>query len=132
MEDTLARDRVAAMVAATRYDQARSVLAPLVAREDAAQEDLLRATVIELKDGDLKAAQTFLTRVAAGHESAAVHFLTCIRDQVAVENLRSVQPDVHFSGFLLYSMSAMRFHEYGLAYLSVPFTWKYPISVYFK
>lgn len=76
VEDTLARDRVAAMVAATRYDQARSVLAPLVAREDAAQEDLLRATVIELKDGDLKAAQTFLTRVAAGHESAAVHFLT--------------------------------------------------------
>lgn len=75
VEDTVARDRVAAMVAATRYDQARSVLAPLVSRDNAEAEDLLRATVIELKDGNLEAARAFLMRAAQAQESAAVHFL---------------------------------------------------------
>ncbi len=75
IEDTLARDRVAAMVAATRYDQARSVLAPLVSRENAQAEDLLRATVIELKDGNLEAARGFLERAAQEQQDATVHFL---------------------------------------------------------
>ena len=70
VEDTVARDRVAAMVAATRYDQARSVLAPLVSRDNAEAEDLLRATVIELKDGNLEAARAFLMRAAQAQDGA--------------------------------------------------------------
>ncbi len=76
-EDTLARDRAAAMAANTRYDQARSVLAPLVIRANAQVEDLLRAAVIEIQEGQLDAAAEFLRRAenSGGESDAAMHYL---------------------------------------------------------
>ncbi|MEE8468363.1 MAG: VCBS repeat-containing protein, partial [Planctomycetota bacterium] len=76
LEVTLARERVAAMVAATDYAAARRVLAPLVAGPQAALGDLVTAAVVELKDGDAQAAAGFVARAReTDADAAAVQYL---------------------------------------------------------
>ena len=76
VEDTVARDRVAAMVYRDEWDAARRVLAPLVERRDVALGDLLTAVVVELDDGRPDAATPLLERASAvASDSAAVHYL---------------------------------------------------------
>jgi len=91
VEDTVARDRVAGLVAEGEIRKAREALRPLVERKDAAFEDLVRATVVELKDNELSAAQSFLARAAElGPDEAAVHYLRGRVAELLGEDLEAV------------------------------------------
>ena len=88
LEDTLTRERVAHWFRDSKLEQARQVLAPLVAGEDAHPDDLLRAAAIEYALGDGKRSEAFLARSEeVAPDSAALHFL---RGQIAKE---SGEPD---------------------------------------
>lgn len=77
VEDTLARDRLAALVAKEEWAAARRTLAPLVERENAAFEDLIAAAVTELKAlQPPEEAEPYLERARALRpDAAAVAFL---------------------------------------------------------
>jgi len=88
LEETLIRDRVAAMAARTMFGQARKALAPLVEGEDAAFDDLITATVIELKQGDLATARGFLDRARAlDADAAVIHYLDGRMAEVDLDRL---------------------------------------------
>lgn len=87
VEDTLTRERVSHWFDKNSMGEAREVLAPLVAGEDAQADDLLRAATIEFADSKPKAAEAFLARAEAKEpDSAALHFL---RGQMASESGRA-------------------------------------------
>ena len=62
VEDTLARERVAAAFRLAEYDHARRALEPLLERDSVEVEDLLRRVNIELEDSRSQAARPFLER----------------------------------------------------------------------
>jgi tetratricopeptide (TPR) repeat protein len=62
VEDTLARERVAAHFRGNRLPQARAALAPLLERKPTAIEDLVRAAAIELADSSHDTLGPFLER----------------------------------------------------------------------
>jgi hypothetical protein len=77
------RDRAAARAEAGDWDRARSELAPLVAREDAAHPDLVHAAAVEFATSQVAAASALLERAERARPgSAAVRFL---RGQIAYE-----------------------------------------------
>jgi hypothetical protein len=82
---TIARERVAAFAAKDERTQAREALRPLVARKDAALEDLLRAAAIEFGDNRTDEARAYLDRAAKiAPDSPAVAFM---RGQMAREEI---------------------------------------------
>lgn len=73
---TLARERAAMHFQKSELSRARDALAPLVAGEAAAFEDLVRAAAVELADAKQDAAEAFLARAAkVDGDAAALHFL---------------------------------------------------------
>ena len=64
-EVILARDRAAEFAILTEWEEARRSLAPLVEKEDAAAEDLVRAALIELADHKDDVATKYIARADA-------------------------------------------------------------------
>ena len=81
---TLARERVAALVADQQRTRAREALAPLVTRPDAALEDLIRAAAIEFGDNRPDAADAYLKRAEALSPTAPE--IAFLRGQMARES----------------------------------------------
>jgi len=96
--DDVLRDQAAAHAELTLWDRARAALAPLVARDEATFDDLVRAAAVEFADNQPQAAALLLERAAAlDGDAPALHFL---RGQMAYEAGRAPQAVEHFRAAL--------------------------------